>query len=970
MPRTTHRIAPSLATESGDAAASRDIEVQALRASEAKFSAISMLLPDPSGITTVADGCYIEVNPAFCAMFGIAREHAIGRTSEELGIWASSWERERLVAALLAEGKADRLPLTVLARGREILGRMSARQIQIDDQACMVFVFHDMTEERRVYDDLVAAHGLLTQAGHMARLGAWETDAAGTLQHWSEVCSEVHGLALDVPPPADYINVCIAPRWRDDLRQAARACLRDGTSWTLDIELIRVDTGQHHWMRAHGEAVREGDRTLRMRGVMQDINAAHHAEQALRESQQRFRLMFEMLPYPMGITRCDNAAYVDVNPAWEAITGIQRPAAVGRTAVELGLYTAQDRQRAMSVASTGGPVVSVECTLRPPCDEIRIVEQATRKISLGQTECWLFALHDITDRKRAEEAVREREAVLNLTLEAASVGRWDCDIASGLMTGDACWHQMRGVDQPEDRPVPFDQCAGAKDGARMFAELKRHARHPETSFDLVTTVPGALENHRWLRNLGKIVDWYPDGKPRRILGVAIDVTGQREQEMLLQHLAHYDALTDLPNRVLMAQQLSDAMVQARTSGQLLGVAYLDLDGFKPVNDRFGHAAGDQLLRSAADRLKAALRPQDCVARLGGDEFAILLPDLAAGEDAQHALKRLMRSISAPYTLEGESVLVTASIGYTLYPRDDADADTLLRHADQAMYAAKEAGRNRYHEFDAAQERVLRDTRAQVVSLREALAAGQFELYLQPKVDMRLGTVVGAEALARWNHPERGVLSPAAFLPLIEGTELDTQFGTWVVRSGLALIQRLASSGLELPVSINIAAPHLQQCGFAEWMAQEVAAHPQVPAHLLDIEITETAQLLDIENVALTLQKLRALGVTISLDDFGTGYSSLTYLRGLPLNTLKIDQSFVGGMLTEAGDLAIVQGVIGLARSFGYRVIAEGVETQDQGQMLLQMGCAQAQGYFIARPMPVEPFLAWAAAWQAPTAWQQ
>jgi len=969
MLRQSHRIASVPVAESGGAVASRDEELQALQASEAKFSAISMLLPDPCGITRVADGRYIEVNPAFCAMFGLAREQVIGRTAAELGIWAGPQERERLVAALSLEGRADRLPLAVRARGREALGLMSARAIQIEDEACMVFIFHDMTQERRIYDDLVAAHALLTQAGHMARLGAWETDATGTLQHWSEVCCEVHGLAPGAPPPADYINVCVAPRWRDTLRNAARACLRDGTSWTLELEIIHADTGRVQWMRAHGEAVRDGDRTLRMRGVMQDINAAHHAEQALRESQQRFRLIFEMLPYPMGITRCETGAYVDVNPAWEAMTGIKRAEAFGRTVLELGLYSEEERRRILAHASSDNGIAPVECTLRPHVGEPRTVQQATRKILLGTTECWLFALHDITDRKRAEDAVREREAVLSLTLEAASVGRWDCDIVSGMTTGDAHWHQMRGVDQPEGRAVHFDLCGGAKDGPRIYAELRRHARHPETSFDLVTTVPGALENHRWMRNLGKIVDWYPDGKPRRILGVTIDVTGQREQEILLQHLAHYDALTDLPNRVLLAQQLTDAMAQARASGQLLGVAYLDLDGFKPVNDRFGHAAGDQLLRTAAERLKAALRPQDCVARLGGDEFAILLPELAATEDAQNALKRLMRSISAPYTLEGEAISVTASIGFTLYPRDDADADTLLRHADQAMYAAKQAGRNQFQEFDAAQERALRHTRAQVVQLREALATGQFELYLQPKVDMRLGTVVGAEALARWNHPERGLLSPAAFLPLIEGTELDTQFGTWVVQSGLALIERLADSGLPLPVSINIAAPHLQQCGFADWMGGEVAAHPQVPAHLLDIEITETAQLLDIENVALTLQKLRALGITISLDDFGTGYSSLTYLRGLPLNTLKIDQSFVGGMLAEAGDLAIVQGVIGLARSFGYRVIAEGVETEDQGLMLLQMGCAQAQGYFIARPMPVAQFLGWAASWQAPAAWQ-
>ncbi len=940
------------------------------RASEAKFSAISMVLPDPCGITRVSDGRYIEVNQAFCTMQGRMREDVIGRTSVELGVWATPADRELLLVALASEGKADRLAVNVNALGRVAPGLMSARLIQLDGEDCMVFVFHDMTEERRIHSELVAAHALMNQAGHMAGLGAWESDAAGTVQQWSEACCDVHGFPRGTKPPADYINECIAPRFQDILRNASRECLRDGTPWTLDLEVIRADDGTRRWMRAHGEAVRVGGRTLHMRGVMQDIDAEHHAEQALRESQQRFRLIFEMLPHPMGMTRCDTGAFVDVNPAWEAMTGIKRTEAFGRTVLELGLYTAEDRQRALDHASSDGPITPVECTLRPPAGEPRVVQQSTRKILLGSTECWLFALHDITDRKRAEEAVREREAVLSLTLEAASVGLWDSHIPSGMVTGDARWHSMRGVESPNDNEVPFSQCAGADDGPRMNAELKRHMHELDTSFDLITTVPGAFEGKRWLRNVGRVVSWGVDGKPLRMLGVALDVTSQREQEMMLQRMAHYDALTGLPNRVLMAQQLTAAMARARASGQLLGVAYLDLDGFKPVNDRYGHAGGDQLLRCAATRLKDALRPQDCVARLGGDEFAILLPDLSSSEDAELALERLMRSVAAPYTLEDEAVSVTASIGFTLYPRDDADADTLLRHADQAMYAAKQAGRNRFQEFDAAQERAHRQTRAQLTELRDGLKAGEFELYLQPKVDMRLGTVVGAEALARWNHPARGVLSPAAFLPFIEGTELDTPFGVWVVEAGFALVQRLASAGLELPVSINISAMHLQQSNFSRWMGERVAAHPQSPAHLLDIEITETAALLQIDCVAQTLRELRTLGLTISLDDFGTGYSSLTYLRRLPLNTLKIDQSFVGGMMDEAGDLAIVQGVIGLARSFGYRIIAEGVETEDQGQMLLQMGCAQAQGYFIAKPMPIGQFLTWARDWKAPAAWVQ
>ena len=370
------------------------------------------------------------------------------------------------------------------------------------------------------------------------------------------------------------------------------------------------------------------------------------------------------------------------------------------------------------------------------------------------------------------------------------------------------------------------------------------------------------------------------------------------------------------------------------------------------------------------RLTRALEPVDTVARLGGDEFVILMPGLESVADCERILGRVMESISAPYTLDTERVVVTASIGYTIFPQDDADADTLLRHADQAMYAAKQAGRNRLHEFDTSQERQSRKVREQIQRLREALVRGEFELFLQPKVDMHRGTVVGAEALARWRHPEQGVLAPGAFLPQLEGTELEVPFGAWVLQAGLLLARALQNQGLPLPVSVNVSAPHLQQPGFARWVAVELARHSDVPPDMLEIEITETAALYHIDAVAQTLADLRQQGVGVALDDFGTGYSSLTYLRRLPLSTLKIDQSFVHGMMDDAGDLAIVQGVIGLARSFGYRVIAEGVETVDQGQMLTQMGCHLAQGYHIARPMPLGEFVAWSRHWQCPPEWKR
>ena len=715
----------------------------------------------------------------------------------------------------------------------------------------------------------------------------------------------------------------------------------------------------------------EGNRVVGTRGVTLDIDEAKRAEQLLRQSEERFARIFQLLPYPMGLTRRSDGQYMDVNTAWEEAVGYRREEALGHSAISLGIYTAQQRAALMEAVTPEGRLTSFEAVMTVRSGAERTVLQSMRATDFDGQACWLFALHDITERKQAEEWVREREELLSLTISAAALGLWDWDLQTGMVTGDTRWHAMCGLNPVNDHAdaLHWKAAIGSADAPRIMKEVERHSMHVETPFDAIWRVDQKRAAGRWIRSLGKIVRFGADGVPLRMVGVCMDVTAQSEQEERLQRLAHYDALTGLANRVLLAQTLEQAMLQARSNHTLLGVAYLDLDGFKPINDRLGHEAGDQLLVMVATRLRHALRAMDCVARLGGDEFVLLLPGQGHGNECERMLYRVMESIAAPYMLGTERVSVTASIGYTLFPQDSSDADTLLRHADQAMYAAKQAGRNRFHQFDTAQERASQEVREQLVQMRSALVAGQFVLYLQPKVDMRLGTVVGAEALARWQHPERGILTPAAFLPRLQGTELEFTFDAWVVESALCHVRTLLAQGLELPVSINIAAPHLQQPDFAGWMAKQLARHCDISPALLELEITETAALYNIHQVADTLGALRQLGIRTSLDDFGTGYSSLSYLRRLPLHTLKIDQSFVQGMLSDSGDLAIVQGVVGLARSFNYSVIAEGVETVEQGEKLLQLGCTLAQGYCVARPMPVQAFMDWAVQWQAPKAWK-
>lgn len=458
------------------------------------------------------------------------------------------------------------------------------------------------------------------------------------------------------------------------------------------------------------------------------------------------------------------------------------------------------------------------------------------------------------------------------------------------------------------------------------------------------------------------------GKTQNYVALVTDITPIKEHQQQLEHIAHYDALTSLPNRILLADRLKHGMIQCERHKNLLAVVYLDLDGFKAVNDTYGHDTGDELLITVSQRMKAALREGDTLARIGGDEFVAVLIVLEHMSDCEQVLSRLLEAAACPVTLNNVTLQVSASIGVALYPQDKADADLLMRHADQAMYIAKQAGKNRYHFFDVEQDVAIKTQRESIEGIRHALEQNEFVLYYQPQVNMKNGEVIGAEALIRWQHPERGLLPPAEFLPIIELHPLSVALGNWVIDSALTQMSEWQKLGLNIPVSVNIGACQLQQDDFVAQLSALLNKHPDVTPDRLELEILETSTLEDINEVSAIMHACREIGVRFALDDFGTGYSSLTYLRRLPADLLKIDQSFVRDMLVDPDDLAIINGVIGLATAFQRQVIAEGVETVAHGKLLLSIGCELAQGYGIARPMPSAELPGWAATWRPDSDW--
>jgi len=433
----------------------------------------------------------------------------------------------------------------------------------------------------------------------------------------------------------------------------------------------------------------------------------------------------------------------------------------------------------------------------------------------------------------------------------------------------------------------------------------------------------------------------------------------KKQQKQLERIAHFDPLTGLPNRTLLADRLQQAMARCLRHDTSIAVVFIDLDGFKAINDTHSHAVGDQLLVKVARQMKQVMRDEDTLARLGGDEFVAVILDLKAPEDSIEAIDRLLAAAARPMTLNNLELSVSASIGVAFYPQSESlESDQLLRQADQAMYQAKQAGKNRYCLFDVERERAVRDQHESLERIREALRQEELVLHYQPKVNMRTGEVIGVEALVRWQHPERGLLPPANFLPVIENTVLAIEFGNWVMRTAMDQFVLWKEMGVHLPVSINIDAIHLQHPDFMSWLTTELDTRPVIEPWDLELEILETTALEDVAQVSEIITACEKIGVGFALDDFGTGYSSLTYLKRLPAQLLKIDGSFVRDMLDDPDDLAILEGVIRLAEAFRRNVIAEGVETQAHCQALLELGCELGQGYAIARPMAANALQAW------------
>ncbi|EAQ98219.1 putative bifunctional diguanylate cyclase/phosphodiesterase [Congregibacter litoralis] len=586
-----------------------------------------------------------------------------------------------------------------------------------------------------------------------------------------------------------------------------------------------------------------------------------------------------------------------------------------------------------------------------------------RKYPILDQEGRLLGLYGVARDVSTEIDAQRRQALVTSVFANAAESIVILNGNHEIVDANKTFESFTGLSREEVLGKSLKAAKHARDDSGEFEALWDTLLREGSCSGEVTTFDARGHKRSELCRITAVID--DQGEAHHFVCLYSDITPLKEHERELETIAHFDPLTGLVNRSLFEDRLYQAVATSERQGTFLALAYIDLDGFKLVNDSFGHAVGDRYLIAIADNMNEALRDTDTLARIGGDEFIALISDLDDPEGFAPVVERLLQATSKPVMLEGQEIPVSASIGIARFPLDGLEPGSLVRCADQAMYEAKRQGKNRFYVFD----RGLVGNEGASGDVRRALADEEFELFYQPKVNMLTGELLGVEALARWRHPHRGLLQPPEFLPLIDRENLQIEFGEWVLSEAVEQIRQWRGQEIATQVSVNIAGVHLLQSNFLESLGSAIARYPDLLAKTLEIEILETSALNDVARVAKIIEYAHAFGVSFALDDFGTGFSSLTHLRRLPVSTVKIDTSFVRDMLESSEDTAIVSAMVGLCRGLGRQVIAEGVSTPAHAQALVNMACNFGQGYAIAAPMPAKALAGWIENWQHRGLWR-
>ena len=939
----------------------------ALINSEKRFATLFHLSPNVILLTRRHDGMIFEVNQHFEHILGWPAQQVIGRTTLELGLWVNPQQRQQVLDATSASGgNGGPVILEVQFRGSGDKihdGILSTQCIDLEGVTYLLSTYVDTSERRRGEQALKESQERLDLALDSAQMGTWDWHIPSGMLYGSARAAQLHGLE---PAPFhesfEAFFEGVPEQEREAMRQTYRS-LREGPAGNYQVTYrVQLEDGTSRYIESRARLYRdEQGNPLRMAGTLLDITDQVEREQRLSASEEKFASLFQASPDPICVTRQDTGQFIEVNPAFTQTFGWSVPQVLGRTAEEIGLWAesaarAQRIEQVIREQALSNVAVVVNHSNGTPLTCVI----SSRLINVDNQPCSVTTLRDITQQQRAEAALQASEEKFAKAFHSSPDAITITERQSGryLEVNDG-FCRLTGYSAAEvvGRTVhELGIWADQKQRTALLNELMEHGR----------------VHHREMlgRNKrGEILTVEVSVEPISLnetdclLLTARDVSQLKNAQAQIRHLAYHDPLTNLPNRALLMDRLSQQIALLKRQNLRGALLFLDLDHFKHINDSLGHPVGDTVLKIITARLEASVRLEDTVARLGGDEFVVLLGGLEGSREAVEGQVReladsLRELLVAPMSLDGQRLQVTPSIGVALIPDHGATPADLLKRADIALYRAKDSGRNTTQVFHTTMQTAASERLRMENDLRLALARGQLALHFQPQVDARDNHIVGAEVLLRWHHPQLGQQPPAQFIRVLEESGLILEVGSWILDEACDACAGMLEDRLidaeAFSLCVNISPRQFRQNDFVERVLRSLDDY-RLPRHMLKLEITEGIVIQNLEDTISKMRELKRYGVSFAMDDFGTGYSSLTYLKRLPVDALKIDQSFVRDAPVDPNDAEIVRAIVAMARSLGLTVIAEGVELSEQLEFLERQGCHLYQGYLHSRPLPLKEF---------------